>query len=249
MEGGPGTAEARIDTFDPVAIILATCAGLYAVAVSADWRAVLEPASMMALGAPSNRALYLLGMTGGPPWECGQWWTVLTASFLHGGLFHLVFNALWIRSLGPTTAANFGPARFFVIYMLSGTGGFLVSNLASGLPTIGASASIFGLLGALIGLGLRHGVRVSKRVSANVLSLAVILFLLGFAMDGVNNLAHAGGCFTGFGLAFLLPEQQAHREGGAVRALAILLLFALGLGFGMSLWRNWGFYAQGLPMC
>src|SRR5262249_33596886 len=121
--------------------------------------------------APSPRALVLLGASGAfPVFVLGSWWTVLSASWLHGSFLHILFNMMWVRDLGPTTADVIGPARTVVIYTVAGVCGFLLSSLAGEylgwLPipllhgarlTIGASASIFGLLGALMHYGRTSG--------------------------------------------------------------------------------------------
>jgi hypothetical protein len=88
----------------------------------------------------------------------GRWWTVFSAGWLHGSLLHIVFNMMWIRDLGPVVADVFGAGRMVIIYTVAGVTGFLMSSSAVFLPplpllrgaqlTLGASAPIFGLLGA-----------------------------------------------------------------------------------------------------
>src|SRR4029077_6399792 len=89
----------------------------------------------------------------------------------------------------------YGSARAWVIFVVAGAVGFAVSNLAAGVPTIGASCAIFGLLAALIVYGRRskqHAVTQQLWVSAGM------MFLFGFLMPTVNNWAHAGGFAGGF---------------------------------------------------
>ena len=91
------------------------------------------------------------------PWQAGHWWTLLTAIYLHGSVLHILFNVLWIRQLGPAVEQLYGPSRLVVIFTVAGAAGLLASNLL-GLPlTIGASGSIFGLLGALVAFGQKRG--------------------------------------------------------------------------------------------
>ena len=60
----------------------------------------------MSILAPSTSVLRLLGASGAfPVFYEGAWWTVLSASWLHANLLHIVFNMMWVRDLGPTTAA------------------------------------------------------------------------------------------------------------------------------------------------
>src|SRR5712691_3769868 len=82
------------------------------------------------LFGPSTRALLLLGASGAfPVFTLGSWWTVLSATWLHGGLIHIVFNMLWVRDLGPTSAQIIGPARTVIIYTVAGLCGFLLSSV------------------------------------------------------------------------------------------------------------------------
>jgi rhomboid protease GluP len=165
--------------------------------------------------APSQTALVLFGASGYyPVFLLGAWWTILSASWLHGNLLHIVFNMMWVRDLGPSTAEVAGPARTVVIYTVAGACGFLLSSVARAyfppLPlmrgadlTIGASASIFGLLGALMHYGRKSG---SSMIHAQAKRYAVILFIFGLVMPGVDNYAHAGGFLGGYATsAFFNP--------------------------------------------
>src|SRR5438093_4423461 len=103
---------------------------------------------------------------------------------------------MWIRQLAPATSEMYGPSRMVIIYTIAGVFGFTASTLAQAfapalaggaLWTMGASAPIFGLLGALIYYGRRGG---SSLISSQAKSWAVMLFVLGFIMPGVDNWAH-----------------------------------------------------------
>src|SRR5262249_11330669 len=183
---------------DLIAIIVTTCVALYLVALALQPEAIFRLRGPFSLLAPGMRALYQLGMTGGVAWHEGWWWTIFTAIYLHGGLLHIFFNVMWIRTLGPTVTEVYGPARAFVIFSLAGAAGFLISNLASGSPSIGASGSIFGLLSALIVYGRRRG---ASLLTTQLWQWAALMFALGFFMTGVNNWAHAGGFGGGWGTA------------------------------------------------
>src|SRR5207247_243439 len=73
--------------------------------------AILQMNGLFSILSPGQRALYQLGMTGGVAWREGWWWTVLTAIYLHGGLLHIFFNVMWIRSLGPQVEEVSAPAQ------------------------------------------------------------------------------------------------------------------------------------------
>src|SRR5207244_4722395 len=117
----------------------------------------MRPRGPFEIFSPGNTALQALGATGAFPWAHGEWWTLLTAIYLHGGVLHILFNVLWIRQLGPAVEEMYGPARFFVIFTISGVAGFVVSDVIGVSFTVGASGSIFGLLGAIVAFGRRRG--------------------------------------------------------------------------------------------
>jgi rhomboid protease GluP len=185
--------------------------------------------------SPSGRALLLFGMTGADPvFRYGWWWTLLSATWVHGSLLHILFNMMWVRDLGPATADVIGPSRTVIIYTVAGVSGFLLSSATGyflgGLPipllhgarfTMGASASIFGLLGALVHYGRTSG---SSFIHGQALRYAVILFIFGLIMPGIDNYAHAGGFAGGYiTSAFFNPLT---RERGDHMIAAVACLFA-----------------------
>ena len=171
---------------------------------------------------PSQSALFLFGMSGAVPvYVVGHWWTLLSASWLHGSLLHIVFNMMWVRDLGPAMADIIGPSRTVIIYTVAGVCGFFLSSTV-GVPfTMGASASVFGLLGALVHYGRKSG---SSLIRGQAVQYAVILFVFGFFMRGVDNFAHAGGFAGGYLMsAFFNPLT---RERGDHMLIAIICLVA-----------------------
>lgn len=199
--------------------------------------------------APSTPALFLFGSSGAiPVFGAGRWWTVLSAGWLHGGLLHILFNMLWVRQLGPSTVDVIGPARTVIIYTVAGVCGFLLSSAAgiafaaAPIPilrgaqfTIGASASIFGLLGALVHYG-RTG---SSFIRSQAMSYAVMLFVFGLIMPGVDNYAHAGGFLGGYGASAMLNPHTNERgdhivvAAGCVAATLLAIVYSVvnGLAF------------------
>jgi rhomboid protease GluP len=186
--------------------------------------------------APSLQTLVVLGASGALPVAgLGSWWTVLSAAWLHANLLHLLFNVLWVRQLGPATADVYGPGRLIIIYTVGAIAGFTLSTLAGillpGLPliggaqiTVGASAPIFGLLGALVYYGRRGG---SSLATSQATSYALVLFVSGFIMPGVDNYAHAGGLAGGWVAGRLLDPLRPERLDHLVAALVCLALSVL----------------------
>src|SRR2546427_5069424 len=194
--------------------VTAACVVLYVISLIFDPLAALRPRGFLEVFSPSAEALWALGAAGAIPWHYGRWWTLVTAIYLHGGLLHILFNVLWIRQLGPAVEELFGPARLAVIFTVAGVAGFAFSNYA-GVPfTIGASGSIFGLLGAMVAYGRQRGGVFGSLVLRQYGQWALVLFILGFLMSGVNNLAHAGGFAGGLLSAGLLGSRERRPETG-----------------------------------
>jgi len=215
---------------DLIAIIVMGCVGLFIASLVLQPEAILQMNGLFSILSPGQRALYQLGMTGGVAWREGWWWTVLTAIYLHGGLLHIFFNVMWIRSLGPQVEEVYGPARAFVIFSVAGATGFVLSNVVSGSPSIGASGSIFGLLAALIVYGRKRG---GSMMTMQLWQWAAVMFAMGFFMGGVNNWAHAGG-FAGGWVTAQAMRFSEKRESRGVQLLALALLALTGAGVVLS---------------
>jgi rhomboid protease GluP len=211
--------------------VIGGCVALYAASLLLDPSGIGR-GSLFSLLAPTTRTLFVLGASGAVPvFELGRWWTVLSASWLHGGLLHILFNMLWVRQLAPETAEAYGPARMVIIYTASGVIGFLTSSLVGHylffLPrvlggasfTVGASAPIFGLLGAIVHYGRRRG---SSAVGRQALGYAVVLGLFGFVMQGIDNWAHLGGFVGGYVASRWLDPWRPERVDHVVGAFACL---------------------------
>jgi len=216
---------------DLVAVLVTACVVLYVTSLALEPQAIFAWHGLFGILSPGSDALYLLGMTSGYRLRAGWWWTLLTANYLHGSLLHIFFNLMWVRQLGPAVVEYFGSVRAFVIFSIAGAIGFLVSDLASGAPTMGASAAIFGLLAALIVYGRRVG---HTMLTNQLWQWAGIMFVMGFVMPNVNNWAHAGGFAGGWIAATGLRTGAEKREGRIVLLIGGLLAVVTLAGFALS---------------
>jgi rhomboid protease GluP len=213
-------------------ITIASCAFLYAATLLVDPQGISN-SGLFGFLAPSMRALFHFGASGAlPVYGFGRWWTILSAAWLHGSILHIFFNMLWVRQLAPDVVELYGAPRTVIVYTAAGITGFALSSTAGllfgGMPifflrgaqfTIGASASIFGLLGALLYYGRRGG---SSHISSQATSLAVVLFIFGFIMPNVDNYAHLGGFLGGYGMAKWLDPLNPEKIDHMVWALVCL---------------------------
>lgn len=215
-----------------VPIVTVVCALLYVTSLLLSGGNI-RGGGLFSLLSPSVEALFVLGASGAVPvFRFDRWWTVLSAGWLHGSLLHILFNMLWVRQLAPPVAELYGPARLVIIYTAASAAGFVLSSLAGaylgfipipqlrgGSFTVGASAAIFGLLGALVYYGRRSG---SSAVHGQALGYALMLGLFGFIMPGVDNYAHLGGFAGGYYVSRYLDPLHAERGDHMVVALGCL---------------------------
>ena len=186
--------------------------------------------------SPDSRSLLLLGATGTMPIAAlHRWWSLVSASYLHGSLLHLIFNLIALRQIGPLVIQEYGLARMFTIYTLGGIGGFLLSFLV-GVPfTIGASAAVCALIGAALYYGKSRGGSYGQQVYQQIGGWAMSIFVFGLLVPGINNWAHGGGMAAGAFCGLLLGYQEnrrellSHRLLGAACAVGTILILVWGV--------------------
>jgi rhomboid protease GluP len=219
-------------------IILLINAGLYVATVVFSQRAgtgggfmAVDGRTLLEFGAKYRAAI--LGY--------GQWWRLVTAGFLHGGLMHIAMNSWVLFDVGAQVEDIYGGSRLIVIYFLANAFGFLLSTYWTQALSVGASAGIMGLLGAMIALGVRHrNSAAGAAVRGVYIRWAVYVLVLGF-LPGlhIDNAAHIGGLAAGFGVAYLAgtprvetaPSERLWRGAAAVCVLLTAASFLM-----MYLW-------------
>ncbi len=171
--------------------------------------------------SPSSQSLFLLGASGTiPVIGAHRYWTLISASFLHGGILHIGFNMMALYQLGPFVLREFGFHRFISLYIITGICGFAVSVLF-GVPfTIGATANICGLIGAIIYFGKSRGDHYGEIIYKEAMGWVVGLIIFGLIFSGINNWAHGGGILSGIGLAFLMGYNDNKQESAWIKLLA-----------------------------
>jgi rhomboid protease GluP len=214
-------------SFDVVRIILYTNVVFFILSLLLNPYRMGFSANPLTFLSPSNESVFLLGATGAIPiGGFGRWWTLISASFLHGGVLHIFFNMMALLQLGPFVVQEFGSSRFIVIYLLAGVGGFMLSYLA-GIPlTLGASASICGLIGAIIYYGKSRGGFYGEAIYKQAMGWILGLVVFGLLIPAINNWAHGGGLVTGIVLGFLLGYNDKKMEGVSHRLLAFVCIIA-----------------------
>lgn len=150
---------------------------------------------------PDLRALLLLGAKENTLIGMGQYWRLITATFLHANLIHIFFNGYALFALGPESERIYGTGRFLALYFIAGLGGSVASYLFSPAPSVGASGAIFGLIGGLgvfFYLSRRALGDFARSQVQSMVAIAMINLFIGFASPGViDNWGHMGGLAAG----------------------------------------------------
>ena len=178
----------------------------------------------------------------------GEWWRLLTAMFIHAGIWHLGFNLYFLWAVGRACEQIFGSLTYAVIYIASG----LIASMVSvawqpAIVSVGASGALFGVFGAFMGFTIRRRGTLPPEfvtmVWRNALILIGLNLAIAIAVPGIDVAAHIGGLLAGLGLGYAIArlaerpvatkaQAQALRvkATGAAAASALVVLIAGGLG-------------------
>ncbi len=176
--------------------------------------------------------LLLLGLNS-PAFFGGNWWGVFTATFLHIGILHLIFNLYALHILGPLVENVLGRVHIWNLFLLSGVGGAFLTALM-GNAAAGASTGVFGLIGAGIVVSFFLGDGVDDPMFRQLVLWAGITFAIGiFSGLPMDNWGHFGGLVSGMILAYLWTLLRRRRtfekwSGWLARILTGGLLVAYG---------------------
>jgi rhomboid protease GluP len=188
--------------------------------------------------SPGQTSLLLLGATGTYPIDhLGRTWTLLSANYLHGGILHIIFNLMALKQIAPWVSTEYGSSRMLTIYTLGGVCGYVVSYLAGTPLTIGASAAVCSLIGALLFYGKSRGGAYGASVYREVSGWVISLFIFGLIFPGIDNWAHGGGILGGIILGALLGYNERRRENHFDQALALFCGLATVGVLGLALVR------------
>lgn len=151
-----------------------------------------------------GQTLFMFGAKVREAIALGQWWRLVTAGFLHGGILHIMMNSWALFDLGAQVEEVYGTSRLIVFYFVSTVSGFMASTWWTPGLSVGASAGLFGLIGAMIAIGVRHNTALGSAIKAMYVRWAVYGLLFGL-LPGlhIDNAAHLGGLAGGFAVAYV----------------------------------------------
>lgn len=206
---GPRAVERRADVavlggFIPHArfttmMILLINVGLYVATVLYSMKSGNNDAFMNLDG----QTLFAFGAKFRPYIAAGQWWRLITAGFLHGGILHIGMNMWVLFDLGAQVEQVYGTSRLLVIYFIANFFGFYCSDIFSAALSVGASAALFGLIGAMLAIGIRFRHTAAGSAIRGLYMRWVIYGVIFSLIPGIDMAAHMGGLASGFAAGYL----------------------------------------------
>jgi membrane associated rhomboid family serine protease len=163
----------------------------------------------------------------GPLVADGEWWRLITATFLHASLIHLALNMLFLWWIGAPVEEAIGRGRFILLYLVSGLAGSAGALLFSPeAVTVGASGSLFGILGAALVFERQR----NYVLGGGALTIIVVNLAITFAIPNISIGGHLGGLVGGALAALALSRfGRAHAIYGRPGLLGIAGVLAVGL--------------------
>ena len=181
-----------------------------------------------------NSGLREWGMSIPAPMMQGQWWRLITAGFLHGGIIHILMNSWVLFDLGAEVEQLYGTSRLIIFYFVSTITGFWTSSHLGHGYSVGSSAGIFGLIGAMLAFGVFDKSSLGATVKALYMRWLVYGLVMSF-LPGVDFFAHAGGLAGGFVAGWLAstPRPRMAWKEPVLKVLAGISIAITVLAFGM----------------
>lgn len=130
--------------------------------------------------------------------KAGEFYRLITGTFLHGGFGHFLFNMYALYVIGSQMEGFLGWSKYLIVYLFSALIGSLFSIIFNSIASIGASGAIFGLLGSLIYFGYHYRVFLGTVIKSQIIPILLLNLFIGFMSNGeIDNFAHIGGLIGG----------------------------------------------------
>lgn len=159
--------------------------------------------------------------------KIGEYYRLITCSFLHIDIFHLGFNMYALYIVGSQLESFYGKTKYILIYLFSALMGSLFSCLFTDAVSVGASGAIFGLFGALIYFGNQYKAYLGSVIHSQIIPLLLFNFALGFMIDGIDISAHIGGLIGGYLISMTLGVKYKSSKSERINGVIITTIFTI----------------------
>lgn len=159
--------------------------------------------------------------------KIGEYYRLITCSFLHIDIFHLGFNMYALYIVSSQLESFYGKTKYILIYLFSALMGSLFSCLFTDAVSVGASGAIFGLFGALIYFGNQYKAYLGSVIHSQIIPLLLFNFALGFMIDGIDISAHIGGLIGGYLISMALGVKYKSSKSERINGVIITTIFTI----------------------
>ena len=157
--------------------------------------------------------------------KLGEYYRLITATFLHADLFHLLFNMYALYLIGSQLEGFYGKVKYLIIYLTSGILGSLLSLAFLGQNwSLGASGAIFGLFGSLLYFGYHYRVYLGTVIKTQILPIIVLNLVIGFIIPGIDVVAHLGGLVGGIFISMAVGIQNQTSKSEQINGIVLSIL-------------------------
>jgi rhomboid protease GluP len=193
--------------------LIGACVLLFILEMMATLGAAGPGGLWRALVSVPGPILFDMGARNTGAFLAGQWWRIFVPIFLHGGVLHLLFNAMALAQVGPLAEQAYGRSRFLLIFLVAGVVGNVLGLFVypRGIG-VGASGALFGLIGAAGLWGHRRGDAMGLMIRGVMVQWGFYALIFGFLMKA-DNAAHIGGLVAGFLLSLIVGDAGGVRAG------------------------------------
>lgn len=161
----------------------------------------------------------------------GNYWTVLTSCFMHGGIIHLFCNMYSLYVIGTQLETVLGKIKFIAVYLISAIIAALTSGVLNNGFSVGASGAIFGLVGALIYFGYHYRIYLGNVITNQLVPIVLLNLVIGFMLPGIDNFAHIGGLIGGVFAGMIVGIEGKTKTSDRVNGIIVTVILAAFLVF------------------
>ncbi len=182
-------------------------------------------------GSTDSFTLYKFGAVYSPAIKNGEIYRLVTGTFLHAGIIHLICNMYSLFIIGSQLENFIGKKKFIFVYLMSAISGSLMSSVFSSSISVGASGAIFGLLGSMIYFGYHYRLYLGSVITRQIIPIIILNLLLGFSLSGIDNFAHIGGLVGGYLSIMAVGVEGKSKQTDKINGLIVLLIYIVFLTF------------------
>jgi rhomboid protease GluP len=217
----------RLDALSPKAIAVPVLVGINIVVF------IAMCVGGVGIFTVDGNAVLAWGSNFGPLTSSGQWWRLISSSFVHFGIVHVALNMWALYASGRTAERLFGTARFIALYLFAGIAASMTSLLWNpSVNSAGASGAIFGVFGGMLAFVMNKRNEVPRSVMIehrnSTMGFAAYSLFYGMAHAGVDNAAHVGGLVSGLAMGYVLARPLTGEARATNRPANLWLSVSLG---------------------